>query len=445
MNTSMADAAARLIASSTARRAPVAADPFFPEGAAADARDYAAALSLLPQGAGPGASVHIHVPFCPTRCLSCDHNTVISHDPAAVDAYLDALEREFGLVTARLGGRRQVAQLHLGGGTPNYLSDAQLVRLAALVETHFILAPDADVSLEASPVRASAGQLDLLVGLGFNAIHFELRDLDPAVQQAIGRSHSLAMLHEVFASAREAGMQTIGMDILYGLPGQTVSGMRETVAQTLSLQPDRVHCHPYSRRIERFPHQRAIDPQSLPSLGDKLALFDALSTGLEDAGYRWIGLDGFVRDGDPLAHAQREGRLHRTRIGYTRHATRDVFGFGTGAISEVSSLLLQNHTDIGLWQAELARGALPVHRGVRLDHAQRQRRDAMTQLLCNLKLAADATLAASLAESVQSGLIRLTDEGVSVTPQGRLVLHHMMSDSSPAHRWGGLWQLPLTG
>lgn len=445
MNTSMADEAAQLIVSSSARHAPLAADPFFPEGVAADAGDYAAALSSSRTGEGTGASVHVHLPFCPTRCLSCDHNTVISHDPRAVDAYLDALEREFSLVATRLGGRREVAQLHIGGGTPNYLSDAQLVRLAALVEAHFTLTPGADVSLEASPVRASAGQLELLVGLGFNAIHFELRDLDPAVQQAIGRSHSLAMLHEVFACAREAGMQSISMDILYGLPGQTVNGMRETVAQTLSLQPDRVSCHPYSRRIGTFPHQRAIDPQALASLGDKLALFDVLSTGLEDAGYRWIGLEGFVRDGDPLAEAQREGRLHRTRIGYTRHATRDLLGFGTGAISEVGALLLQNLADIELWQTELARGVLPVHRGVRLDHAQRRRRDAMTHLLCNLKLAADAPLATSLQESVESGLIQRTEDGVTVTPQGRIVLHHLMSDSSPVHRWDGLWRLPLAG
>ena len=243
MNNSVVGAAAQLITSTAGQRKQPAAEPYFSGASAVGSADYAEALSRQPRHTAAPAAVYLHLPFCPSRCLSCDHNTSVNHDPATIDRYLDSLERELSMVTALSGMRRPVAQLHVGGGTPNYLSERQLVRLAALVDTHFALRPDAEVSLEANPARATPGQLELLAGLGFKTIHFELRDLNPVVQRSIGRAHSGAMIRDVFANARDAGFRTIAMDLLYGLPGQSQASIRQTVAEALALQPDRVACY----------------------------------------------------------------------------------------------------------------------------------------------------------------------------------------------------------
>ena len=445
MNNSVVGAAAQLITSTAGQRKQPAAEPSFSGASAVGSADYAEALSRQPRHTAVPAAVYLHLPFCPSRCLSCDHNTSVNHDPATIDRYLDALERELSMVTALSGIRRPVAQLHVGGGTPNYLSERQLVRLASLVDTHFALQPDAEVSLEANPARATPGQLELLAGLGFKTIHFELRDLNPVVQRSIGRAHSGAMIRDVFANAREAGLRTIAMDLLYGLPGQSQATIRQTVAEALALQPDRVACYAFSRRAESFQHQRAIDPDSMPSLGDKLALFNAIAEGFESAGYVWVGLDSFVRPGDPLALAQSESRLRRNWIGYTQHETRDLFGFGSSAISELDGLCVQNHVDIARWQASLSDGEFPVRGGVRLDARQQRRRDAMTQLMCNMSLRDYAALQdipegpGSLADYERNGLVRVNGDAVSITPEGRFVLHHLWGDSSPRHRWDGVW------
>lgn len=445
MNNAVVGAATQLITSTARQRRQPVAEPYFAGASAVASPDYAAALSRQPRSATAAAAVYLHLPFCPSRCLSCDHNTSVSHDPATIDRYLDSLEREFGMVTERIGTRRRVAQLHVGGGTPNYLSERQLVRLAALVDAHFDLVPEAEISIEANPSRATPAQLELLVGLGFKAIHFELRDLDTSVQRGIGRAHSPAMIRDVFDNARQAGFRTIAMDLLYGLPGQSQSSIRQTIAEAVALQPDRVACYSYSRRAESFQHQRAIDPDTMPSLGDKLALFNAIAEGFEEAGYTWVGLDSFVRSGDTLAVAQQEGQLRRNWIGYTLQETHDLFGFGTSAISELDGLCVQNHLEIAQWQHALAAGEFPVRGGVRLDARQQRRREAMTQLMCNMSLRDYAALLeipegpGSLTEYEQNGLVRITDDGVAVTPEGRFVLHHLWSDSSPRHRWDGVW------
>jgi len=445
MNNTVVGAAAQLITSTARQRRQPVAEPFFAGSSAVRPADYADALSRQPRHMADPAAVYLHIPFCPSRCLSCDHNTSVTHDPAAIDRYLDALEQELAMVSARLGQRRRVAQLHVGGGTPNYLSEPQLLRLAALFDAHFALTPEAEVSLEANPARATPGQLELLAGLGFKTIHFELRDLDPGVQRSIGRAHSGAMVRDVFANAREAGLSTIAMDLLYGLPGQSQSSIRQTVNEAIALQPDRVACYAYSRRAESFQHQRAIDPQSMPSLGDKLALFNAIAEGFDSAGYVWVGLDSFVRADDPLALAQAEGRLGRNWIGYTLQETRDLFGFGSSAISELDGLCVQNHLDIPRWQASLSEGEFPVRGGVRLDARQQRRREAMTRLMCNMNLRDYAALLdipegpGSLAEHERNGLVQVTADGVSITQQGRFVLHHLWGDASPRHRWDGVW------
>ncbi len=390
-------------------------------------------------------SVYVHLPFCPSRCLSCDHNTTVTHDSADIDRYLDALEREMEMVTRIIGVGRNLLQLHVGGGTPNYLSDPQLVRLITMIERHFRIVDSTETSLEASPKRTSYAQLQLLHGLGFRRINFEVRDLDPAVQTAIGRSHSPSVLQDVFHSARDVGFETTSMDLVYGLPTQSPASMYKTLATVIELNPDRIACFAYSLRPGNFAHQRAIDLTTMPSLGDKIAMFNGIVELLQSAGYSWVGLDAFAKVDDTLSLAQLEHRLHRNWIGYTLHDRADVYGFGTNAISDLSSLCVQNHLLIPDWRDAMHEGSLPIRGGIRLSNADQDRRRAMNDLMCNMELQDYTSLmnvdgqGDMLQQLNRDGLVEVSAERVSVTAHGRQVLNQRWGDASPMYRWMGIW------
>jgi oxygen-independent coproporphyrinogen-3 oxidase len=393
-----------------------------------------------------GISIYLHLPFCPSRCLSCDHHSTVSHDRRDIDRYLDALEAEIELVTRRIGTARPLLQLHLGGGTPNYLTDPQLVRLMAMVERHFRILPETETSLEANPKRTSMGQLELLRGLGFKRIHFEIRDLDPDVQRALGRTHGPALLEDVFANARRAGFETLSMDLVYGLPGQSLDTIAASLEQVLQLAPDRIACFAFSRRADIFAHQRALDTASLPSLADKMVMINSVADYLRANGYVWIGLDCVARDRDSFTLAQAEQRLHRNWIGYTLHDNTDLIGFGTHAVSELGDLCVQNYPLIPDWAHSIQGGQLPIGGGVRMSHGDRERRRALNDLMCNLTLRDYAALRmrqgdalSALEELELQGIVDVRPDRVSVTPEGRFMLHQMWGDASPLYRWGGAW------
>lgn len=408
------------------------------EGPAVSQADYAAALDAEGAAAPLPVSIYVHLPFCPSRCLSCDHETTVTHDSTLIDRYLDSLEQEVAQVTDRLGRKRHALQVHLGGGTPNYLSDPQLVRLAGILETHFTIDAATETSLEASPTRSSWTQLALLRGLGFRRINFEVRDLDSEVQKALGRSHSQSIVQDAFDNAHGAGFETVSMDLVYGLPNQTLASIRRSINQIVELQPDRLACFAYSRRPDAFLHQRAINPASLPSLGDRLAMFNAVVEAMTAAGYAWIGLDSFVKRGDSLAAAQATQSLHRSRIGYTLHESADLLGFGTSAISEVGGVCVQNHPEIPPWAAALDNSIFPFRKGVQWSREQRIQRNALTDLMCNLELPVTEELTrgnGALGNLAEDGLVDISEQRVTVTPQGRFVLHQLWGDSSPQFRW----------
>ena len=421
-------------------------DPFIGHDDVVTGEQYA--LALHNRGSTDresSVSIYIHLPFCPSRCLSCDHNTTVTHDSAEIDRYLDALEREMALVTERIGSGRNLLQLHLGGGTPNYLSDHQLVRLVDIIEHNFTIVDTTETSLEASPKRTSYSQLALLRGLGFRRINFEVRDLDPDVQMALGRSQSLSILHDVFDGARQVGFETISMDLVYGLPSQSLASIRRTLHQVVELGPDRISCFSYSRRPGAFAHQRALNVGTMPSLGDKMAMFNSIVQSLEVNNYRWVGLDCFARCDDSLSVAQLQHRLHRNWIGYTLHDSADLYGFGTNAVSELSSLYVQNHLLLPDWHEALQYSSLPIRGGMHLSTADRERRNAMTDLMCNLELRDFASLVSNdnensaLHQLHQDGLVDLSAERVAVTDHGRHVLHQLWGDASPLYRWAGAW------
>ncbi len=207
-----------------------------------DSAEYEDALEEIAQHPDETLSLYIHIPFCPGRCLYCACNTTVTHDTGWIDRYLDALDQEMALVNQHLQGQHDVLQLHLSGGTPNYLNDSQLTRLTEIVERRFRIIPDTDLSIECDPRRASAGQLDLLHALGYRRVTFGVQDLDPRVQRAIGRMQSIDLIRDVYAMARETGLETIGFDLNYGLPEQNEASFQDTLDANGELAPERLAC-----------------------------------------------------------------------------------------------------------------------------------------------------------------------------------------------------------
>jgi oxygen-independent coproporphyrinogen-3 oxidase len=412
---------------------------------------FADALNRHAHDVDAALSLYIHIPFCAVRCLNCDKNTTVTHDPGRIDDYIDALGKEMAMVGEQLGRQRPVRQLRLGGGTPNYLTDTQLVRLVEIIDRHFGLDSDTDAALEANPCRASASQLGLLHGLGFRRIDFAIADLDPHVQLAIGRVQSAAMIADAFATAREVGFESVNLGLRYGLPQQSAATLERTVERLLSLAPDRISCEAYQHRPGGLGHQWAIDSaQANTSLASRLVLFHTVVEGLTSAGYQWIGLDCFARKNDQLSIAQTEHRLRRDWLGYTQQPASDFLGFGTNAISELGGLCTQNHLDVSRWQDAVEHHRYPVRGGLRLSKAQMKRRDAMCALMCNLEiLDRDTLLGLDKQESegdlwsdfVRRGLIDVLPDRLRLTSEGRHMLHHFWNGSITGPGVDGLsWQ-----
>lgn len=432
---------------------PLVTTPFAPRGAPADDDALPDLFAVDAGGLTPGQyaeilaskrgtqdaiAVHVRLPFCPSRCLNCDHHTTVTHNGDAIDAYIVALEREFALVTDRIGRGLTLSQLHLGGGTPNYLSDTQLVHLMDILDRHFHIGEGTVTSLEANPKRCSPSQLALLHGLGFRSLDLQIRDLDQDVQLAIGRSHSLPVLEDVIGCARSEGFSSVSLDLVYGLPMQSVDSVRHTAHRMVDLAPDRIACQTFAQRPDVFKHQRALDSHRQPSLADKVAMFNAASETLTTSGYDWVGLDCFARETDPLAKAREAGQLYRNWVGYTTRDCGNLYGFGADAVSQLDEVNVQNKVQLDAWHRAIAGGELPVCTGERLSEAEQRDQRALNTLLCNLELRDyDGLLDGNsrmLEELARQGFVEISDDRVAVTEYGRFALHQRWGDASPHYR-----------
>jgi oxygen-independent coproporphyrinogen-3 oxidase len=405
------------------------------------AEDYVRALDEVAQHPAETLSLYVHIPFCAGRCLYCGCNTTVTHDSARMDAYLDLLDREMAMVAERINGDRDVLQVHLAGGTPNYLSEAQLTRLTEMLERRFHLVADTERSIECDPRRTSAGQLELLHALGFHSIGFGVQDLDPEVQRAIGRIQSEELIRDVYWMAREIGFDSISFDLIYGLPQQTATTFSRTLDTVLELAPDRVACFGYARQTLDGPHQHAIDVHELPDNATREQLFRSAVAAFTQAEYAWIGLDTFALETDDLALAQAEGRLHRSCIGYTATPSAHLAGLGAGAIGELQGTCVQNYPDLDTWRDHVVAGRIPVQRGHRLSEAGRRRRDAISHLICNLELPhamADGCLDDEyrrLAAYAGDGLVEALPDGLRVTEAGRFFLRELCTEHDAYFHW----------
>ncbi|MDH4051987.1 MAG: oxygen-independent coproporphyrinogen III oxidase [Rubrivivax sp.] len=401
-----------------------------------DARAYQVALQQRAQGHQVGGvrplSVYVHVPFCESVCYYCACNKVVTrhHDRAA--EYLDALATEMALHRAELGSAQTVTQLHLGGGTPTFLSDAELERLMADLRSAFCLDPQAEVSIEVDPRTANAERLAHLAALGFNRVSFGIQDFDPAVQVAVHRVQSLDSVASLIESSRALGFKSINADLIYGLPMQTPASFDRTIAQVAALRPDRIALYAYAHLPQRFKPQRRIDSADLPPPGDRLKMLGSAIAGFLSRGYQYIGMDHFALPDDELAVAKRRGRLHRNFQGYSTQPDCDLVGLGVSAIGRMGKTYSQNAKTLPEYYGALREQRFPVVRGLSLGRDDLLRRDVIMSLMCQGRLEYEsiglahmvsvpevlASEIEALAPFVDDGLVKVDDEGIEVTARG---------------------------
>ena len=386
-------------------------------------------------------SLYVHVPFCTSPCFYCGCNRIITRDKARGEAYLARLFREIALAADLFDRDREVVQLHFGGGTPNFLSPAQLHEVVDTLRGHFRFsnAADRDISIELDPRFVDADDIAALAAIGFNRASFGVQDFEPAVQAAVNRIQGVEETRAVVDACRANGFRSVNVDLIYGLPNQTPEGFARTLDTVADMRPDRVAVYGYAHMPHLFKPQKQIDASLLPDGETRLALLQLAIEKLTAAGYLYIGMDHFALPDDELALAQARGSLHRNFMGYTTHADSDLVGLGVSAISHIGDSFSQNPRDLPGWQAALDEGRLPVFRGMRMDEDDRLRADLIQQVMCQGEIpvaalerryaidfaAYFATALERLAPLVEDGLVRIDGQRIAATSRGRLLLRNI--------------------
>jgi oxygen-independent coproporphyrinogen-3 oxidase len=377
-------------------------------------------------------SIYVHVPFCDSLCWFCGCHTKIVRRHAPVAAYLELLLREIALVADAMPGRRPLCHLHLGGGTPTMLAAADLERLFATLRQGFEFQPAADIAVEIDPRAVPREIIATLGRIGVNRASLGVQDLDPRVQKAVNREQSLAETREVTEALRRAGIKSLNIDLMYGLPHQTVAGIRSTIEAVLGLAPDRLCLFGYAHVPWMKRHQKLIDEAALPGPEDRFAQYMAAAERLQEAGYVWIGLDHFARPDDPLAVALESRRLHRNFQGYTTDGAHARLGFGPSAIGALPQGFVQNAVAMPAYRAAVDAGHLPVQRGLALSDDDRLYAAVIEQLMCYLEVDLAAVSRRfgrgpdafgddldGLAGPIADGLATVRDGVVRITERGR--------------------------
>lgn len=399
-------------------------------------------------------SLYVHVPFCESLCYYCACNKIITRKHERGTAYLRSLAQEIALYRSHLGARKPVTQLHLGGGSPTFLTDAELGELMAMLRDAFELVPGAECSIEVDPRTVDAQRLAALHRLGFNRLSFGVQDFDPDVQHAVHRVQPAGQVFALVEAARAIGFESVNVDLIYGLPKQTAESFARTLQQVVQLRPDRIALYGYAHLPERFKPQRRILNADLPTGGAKLAMLSQALQAFQGAGYQYIGMDHFALPGDALAVAQRQGRLHRNFQGYSTQPDCDLIGLGVSAIGRIGATYSQNAKTLDEYQDALDQGRLPVVRGLSLTRDDLARRAVIMALMCQGQVLFEAIAQAwlldpreyfaselaALRELEKLGIVRVDDDGIQVTEAGWYVVRaiamvfdrHLQSDRQRA-------------
>lgn len=410
--------------------APVWKDDFGPD----DLEKY---YAIADERATP-LSLYMHLPFCESLCLFCACNVSIQKDKSVAIPYLAALKREIEHVAKHVSRARPVIQFHWGGGTPTYLSPAQLADLFAFTRERFSFAPDAEIGLEVDPRVTSREHLETLRALGFNRLSMGIQDFERTVQQTIHRVQPYELTRNLITAARGLGFGSLNIDLIYGLPYQTAETFRATVAQALTLEPDRVAMFSYAH-VPWLKKQQGSFAAHLPEGREKFAIFRAGLEGFLNAGYIYIGMDHFARPGDELAVAQKNRTLHRNFQGYTTKAGADLYGMGVSAISSIGRAYAQNSREIPAYQTAVKDRGIATMRGYRLSNDDEVRRAVIGRLLCHtvifkreiereFGIEFDEYFAGELdrlTEPRDEGLVVLGADEIRVTPLGRIFIRNV--------------------
>lgn len=396
-------------------------------------RDLTQALRLRSEvGAAPPLSVYVHIPYCESVCYYCACNKVVTKQKSKAKKYVHDLGREVTLLGKSLGGEQVISQLHLGGGSPTFLSDTELSDLMAMLKRSFQMTPGGEYSIEVDPRTVDKTRLEHLFALGFNRLSFGVQDFDPLVQQAVHRVQSTESVFDLVASARRIGFESVNVDLIYGLPRQTLESFRRSLELVSELRPDRLAVYAYAHLPTRFKPQRRIIASELPSGSEKLGMLSTAIHYLDQVGYDYIGMDHFALPDDALSVAKRQGRLHRNFQGYSTQPDCDLLALGVSAIGRMGNTYSQNAKTVEEYSDALDQGRLPVIRGLVLTHDDIVRRALIMAIMCrgyvnfqafeeNYLIDFKAHFAKELAELVElgdQGLVTLSEEGFRVSPQG---------------------------
>lgn len=380
-------------------------------------------------------SLYFHLPFCESLCWYCGCNTVITRRRSSAGEYVDLLCRELAITQPLLNPKRPVTQLHFGGGTPTFLPPAEIDRLGRAIHSVFTFAPDAEISVEIDPRRLTREHVEAYRRLGCNRASLGVQDTNPQVQLAIHRWQPLAQTAQAITWLREAGYQSVSVDLIYGLPVQTPESFAKTLEEIIALNPDRLAVFSYAHVPWLKPAQKIFDDrQQLPTTEAKLAMLTTATRALTAAGYVHIGMDHFARPDDELARAHDDGTLYRNFQGYTTRAGASLYGFGMSSISQTDGSFRQNFKDLEEYTAVLNRGELPLERGFLLSEEDRRRRALVMDVMCRKRVdyadlsrrlglevaQAYAAELASLADLEADGLLQRDAGGFAITPLGEL-------------------------
>ncbi|MEE4278039.1 MAG: oxygen-independent coproporphyrinogen III oxidase [Halieaceae bacterium] len=386
-------------------------------------------------------SLYVHIPFCHDICYYCACNKIVTRREGVARAYLDHLNRELAMQSEVVGRERPVTQMHWGGGTPTYLDDGEITELMHALASNFRLLDKGyrEYSIEIDPRTVSASTIALLKGVGFNRISLGIQDFDAQVQQAINRVQPFEQVADIVDAVRNHGFRSLSFDLIYGLPHQDCNSMTETLRKVIKLRPDRIACYNYAHLPERFKSQRSIDRLTLPEPQEKLLLAQMISATLQDAGYRYIGMDHYVLPDDELARGQGEGRLQRNFQGYSLQIAEDLLGLGVSSISQIGDFYLQNSRVMDEYCSLVDQERLPVTRGYMVNQEDRLRRRVIMSLICDLSLDLSEVerdfgidfcehfkdALADLGPAFEDGLIAFEGKRLQVSDAGRPFLRNL--------------------
>ena len=403
-------------------------------------------------------SLYVHLPFCNTVCYYCACNKIITANRERARPYLQDLFREIEMQAKLFDGDRVVKQLHWGGGTPTFISYEQILSLMLKLKKHFRFLEDdtGEYSIEIDPRQVDTKTISLLRNLGFNRLSLGVQDFDPAVQAAVNRNQSYEETLAAFNAAREFGFHSVNIDLIYGLPKQTVATFTDTIEKVITLSPERIAIYNYAHLPHIFKVQKQINEAELPTADIKLEILERAIRALTDAGYVYIGMDHFAKPDDELAVAQREGHLYRNFQGYSTNANCDVVGLGVTSISKIGNSYSQNYRTLEDYHAAIEKGNIPVFRGYQLSFDDELRRDVISQLICHFNVYFSeieklyridfreyfAEELERLAPMIEDKLITIDNEKIRVMAAGRFFIRNIcamfdqyMSKDSPSKRF----------